>query len=304
MTTTLTVLLYTTVLLLVPIMFAALGEIIAERAGVLNISIEGTMLIGCFAAAGALQLGCSLTVATLVALPVGAAIGALLSWIYITRGVNQIVGGVLFNMLALGVTTSLYVSYFSGTTGVQLFGEVPIPILSRIPIVGPSLFHQPALVYLGILVIPVVHWLLHSSWLGLHMRAAGERPEAVDSAGVGVGGIRAVSLILGSALIALGGAALVVLQSGAFTANMTAGKGFIALAIVMVARWRPWLVVPAAALFAFAESFQYKAQTLGLTAIAPQVWAILPYALTIVAVTFGRTARYPAAIGTSFHRNG
>lgn len=303
MSETITVLLYTTILLLIPVMFAALGELIAERAGILNISIEGVMLFGCFAAAGALQLGWGLTIATLVSLPTGLLLGAGLSWLFITRRVNQIVGGVLFNLLALGVTTSLYVSHFSGNTGGQLFDEVPIPLLSEIPILGPSLFTQPVLVYLGLLVIPLVHFILHSTWYGLHVRAAGERPEAVDSAGVNVSGIRALSLTIGCALIALGGASIVVLQSGAFTANMTAGKGFIALAIVMVARWKPWMVLPAAALFAFAESFQYKAQTLGLVAVAPQIWAILPYLLTIVAVTIGRTARYPAAIGTSFLRD-
>lgn len=304
MSSTIEVLLSTTVLLFVPIMFAALGELVAERAGILNISIEGTMLLGCFSAAGALQLGWGLVAATLVALPLGALVGALLSWLYITRRVNQIVGGVLFNMLALGLTTSLFVSYFSGSRGGQLFEAVPLPLLSEIPILGPSLFDQPVLVYLGVLSIPLVAWLVRSTWFGLHLRAAGERPESVDSVGVDVRSIRSLSLIAGSALIALGGASLVVLQSGAFTSNMTAGKGFIALAIVMVARWRPALVIPAAALFAFAESFQYKAQALGVVAVAPQLWAILPYALTILAVTVGRAARYPAAIGTSFDRNG
>jgi simple sugar transport system permease protein len=300
----LVVLLGSTLLLMTPIMLAALGEIIAERAGVLNISIEGVMLCGCFAAAAALQFGMGLVAAVLVSVPAGLLLGAALSWLYITRRVNQIVGGILFNLLALGLTTMLYVSHFTANTAGAIFQATPIPLLSELPIVGPSLFNQPLFVYLVMLLVPMTHHLLFSTWFGLHTRAAGERPEAVDSAGVSVNAIRGLALTIGCALIALGGAALVVLQSGAFTAGMTAGKGFIALAIAMVARWRPLMTIPAAALFGFAESFQYQAQTLGLEVVPSQLWSMLPYVVTILAVVIGRAARYPAAIGVSYRRAG
>lgn len=299
---TLEVLLASSILLLTPILLAALGETLIERSGVLNIAIEGVMLSGCFIAAGALQLDLGLLVATAVAVPLGALLGLMLAWLFVLRLVNQIVGGVLVNLLLLGLTTILFVTYFDADTSGKIMGRLDVPGLSELPLLGPSLFDQPALVYVAFALVPAVYLLLERSWFGLHCRAAGERPQAVDTVGVNVAGLRVAALALGSALIALGGASLVVLQSGAFTAGMTDGQGFIALAIVMVARWNPLLALPAAALFGLAQSFQFHAQTIGLEAIAPQFWAMLPYLVTIVAVAVGRNAGYPRAIGVPFVR--
>lgn len=292
------------VLLMVPIMLAALGEVIIERSGTLNISIEGVMLSGAFVAAAALQWGVSPWIAVLVAVPSGVLIGALLSWIYVIRRVNQIVGGILFNLLALGLTTMLYVSYFSASTTGSAFESLRIPFLADVPVLGPALFDQPAFVYIAVLLAFAVHYLLFSTWFGLHVRAAGERPVAVDSSGVDVNRVRMMALVIGSVLIVLAGAALVVLHTGTFTPGITAGKGFIAMAIAMVARWKPLLTIPVAALFGLAEAFQFHAQILGLSVIPPQVWAMLPYLITIVAVVIGRAARYPAAIGAPYLRAG
>lgn len=296
------VLLTTALLLTVPLLLATLGEIVTERSGVLNIGIEGVMLFGAFGAAAALQLGLGRTPAVLAALALGAVIGLLLAGLFVARRVNQIVGGVLFNLFALGLTTMLFQSAFDTGRRGSVYADVAIPGLSQIPLVGPALFDQPALVYAAVALAGFVWWLLTRTWLGLHLRAAGERPRALDSAGVSVGGVRTAALVVGCTLTALGGAAIVVLQAGAFTPNITEGSGFIALGIVLVARWSPWWALPAVALFGLAESVKYQAASLGLESIPPEFLAMLPYVVAIVAVTVGTTARYPAALGVPYAR--
>lgn len=296
------VLLATGVLLMTPILLAALGEIIAERSGVLNLSIEGVMLCGCFAAAGVRQLDGSLTLAVLAAVPAGALLGGLLSYVFVRRRVSQIVGGILFNLLALGVTTLLFASSFDGSSEGAVVGAVGLPLLSDLPLVGAPLFDQPLLVYVAIGLAPVLAVILGRTWFGLHLRAAGERPEALDTAGVSVGGVRTGALVVGCALTGLAGGSLVALQAGAFSPGMTEGQGFIALAIAMLARWRPLLAVPAAACFGLTQALQFHAQAVGLEGLPPQFAAMLPYVATIVVIAVGRAAHYPAAVGVPYIR--
>jgi simple sugar transport system permease protein len=243
-----------------------------------------------------------MTVAVIVSVPVGLVVGLVLSFLFVNRAVNQIVGGILFNLFVLGATTVVFASYFD--TGIKggVYDEVSIPLLSGIPVLGPSLFEQPVLVYVAVALMVVMHLLLSHTWFGLHVRAAGERPRAVDTAGVSVPRVRAGALVIGSMFVALGGASIVALEAGSFTPNMTEGRGFIALAIAMLARWNALAAVPAAALFGLAETFQFHAQALDLTAVPPQFWAMLPYVVAIAAVSFGRTARYPAAIAVPYAR--
>lgn len=296
------VLFATAVLLTAPLLLATLGEIVAERAGVINIGIEGVMLFGAFAAAGALQLGISHTPAVIGSVVVGCLLGLLLAFLFVVRRINQIVGGVLFNLFALGLTTLLFTTSFETGASASVYGEVAIPGLSSIPLIGPALFDQPLLVYACVALAGGVWLLLNRTWLGLHLRAAGERPRAVDSAGVSVGGVRTAALVIACALVALGGAAIVVLQSGSFTPNITEGQGFIALGIVLVARWSPWWALPAVALFGLAEGVKYQAGALGLGSVPPELLAMLPYVVAIVTVTVGTAARYPAALGVPYAR--
>jgi ABC-type uncharacterized transport system permease subunit len=289
-------------LLMTPVVLAALGEIVIERAGVLNIGIEGVMLFGAFAAAGVLQLGGDMTIAVLATAPVGIAVGFVLAFLFVTRAVNQIVGGILFNLLVLGATTVVFVSYFDAGQQGGVYRDVEIPLLAELPVLGPSVFTQPALVYIAVGLVAAVYVLLMRTWFGLHVRAVGERPRAVDTAGVSVPGVRTGALVIGCALIALGGASLVALDAGAFTPGMTEGRGFIALAIAMLARWNPLMAIPAAGLFGLADTFQFQAQALDLTSVPAQFWAMLPYIVAIAAVAFGRTAKYPAAIAVPYAR--
>jgi simple sugar transport system permease protein len=296
------VLLTTAVLLTTPLLLASLGEIVAERAGILNIGTEGVMLFGAFAAAGILQLGGGRAGAAAVAVLVGCLLGLLLAGLFVARAVNQVVGGVLFNLLALGLTTALFVSAFETGTPASVAPEVAIPGLSSIPVVGPALFDQPLLVYVAVGLAGAVAYLIGRTWLGLHLRAAGQRPEALDSAGVSVGGIRTAALVIGCALAALGGACIVLLQSGAFTPNLTEGQGYIALGIALLARWSPIWALPAVGIFGLAQGVKYQAGNLGLDSIPPEFLAMLPYAVAIVAVTVGTAARYPAALGIPYSR--
>jgi ABC-type uncharacterized transport system permease subunit len=289
-------------LLMTPIILAAVGEIVTERSGILNIGIEGVMLSGAFAAAAILQLGGSITTAVLLTAPVGLAVGLLLSFLFITRAVNQIVGGILFNLFVLGATTVVFVSYFDAGLEGGVYKDISIPLLSDLPVLGPSLFTQPALVYVAVVLVVAVYYLLMRTWFGLHVRAVGERPRAVDTAGVSVSGVRTGALAIGCTFVALGGASLVALEAGAFTPGMTEGRGFIALAIAMLARWNPLMAIPAAGLFGLAETFQFQAQTLELSSVPAQFWAMLPYLVAIAAVAFGKTARYPAAIAVPYAR--
>jgi general nucleoside transport system permease protein len=299
---TIEILLGGALLLMTPVVLAALGEIVIERAGVLNIGIEGVMLLGAFAAAGVLQLGGGMTVAVLATVPAGIAVGFVVAFLFVTRAVNQIVGGILFNLLVLGATTVVFVSYFDAGLQGGVYGDVEIPVLAQLPVVGPSVFTQPALVYVAVGTVVAVYLLLMRTWFGLHVRAVGERPRAVDTAGVSVPALRTGALVIGCALIALGGASLVALEAGAFTPGMTEGRGFIALAIAMLARWNPLMAIPAAGLFGLADTFQFQAQALDLGSVPAQFWAMLPYVVAIAAVAFGRTARYPAAIAVPYAR--
>lgn len=296
------VLLTSAVMLMTPLLLATLGEIVAERAGVLNIGIEGVMLIGAFCAAGGLQLGAGRTTSAAGTVVVGALVGLVLAYLFVARHVNQVVGGILFNLFALGLTTLLFVSYFDAGLQGGVYERVAVPGLSALPVVGEAVFSQPAFVYVCIALVALVRYLLASTWFGLHLRAAGERPRAVDTAGVSVAGVRTASLVIGCALIALGGASLVVLQSGAFTPEMTEGRGFIALGIALVARWSPWLALPAVGVFGLAEAVRFQAADVGLGSVPPEFLAMLPYVVAIAAVTIGTAARYPAALGVPYTR--
>lgn len=285
-----------------PLLLATLGEIIGERAGILNIGIEGVMLFGAFSAAAAIQLDRSLIEAVLATAVVGLVLGLVLAYLFVNRQVNQVVGGVLFNLFALGLTTLLFKSSFDNRVGSKVYGEAPLPGLSELPLLGDTLFSQPVLVYVCIGLAGVTQYLLMGTWFGLHLRAAGERPRALDTSGVSVAGVRTAALAVGCGLVALGGASLVVLQAGAFTENMTEGRGFIALGIALLVRWRPWWAIPAVLGFGLTQGIQFQADDLGLGSVPPEFLQMLPYLVAIVAVTVGTAARYPAALGVPYQR--
>ena len=287
------------VALMIPLLWAAYGETIIEKAGILNVGIEGVMLFGAFAAA----LGVSTTGSIYVGLGFGVVAGVLcglvLALLYVRLGTDQIVTGIMFNILAFGLTTTLAVKFVTATQ-VKSFAEVDVPGLADLPFFGEVLFRQDVLVFAAFLTAPVVFYLLHRTWYGLYARSASEFPRATESAGLDVWGLRYVAVVFGCVLTAIGGVALFA-SAGGFVSGLTNGRGFIALAIVILARWNPYWVVAASLLFGVSQALQFQADRLGpLAEIPPNLLIAAPYVVTIVAVVVARASRYPAAVGIPF----
>jgi len=286
--------------LAVPILLAALGETVAEKAGVLNVGIEGAMLIGAlFTALIGIQLG-NVPLAILVGATSGLFSGAILAYLYVRRGTDQIVTGLMFNIFALGFTGTLHSRYLAGQNGSTL-GRLEIPLLTDIPWIGDVLGDQNIMLYLAIGLAFGVYWLLNRTWWGLYARSAGERPMAAESGGLDVRRLRYPAVMIGCVLAALGGSALVLSTSGGFVPGMTAGRGFIALGVVVLAKWRPKWVVIYALGFGLTQGLQFLANQLNALASIPgQFWVVLPYVVTTVAVVFAPGSTYPAAVGIPY----
>jgi general nucleoside transport system permease protein len=297
----LSLLLAAAVALAAPLLFAALGETISENAGVINIHLEGMMLMGAFTGVYGAQLSGSTAIGFLCAIAGGVALAALHGVISLVFGANQIVSGVVLNILALGVTSYGLVVLLGSDAGrsVDTLPRVRIPGLASIPVIGEPLFHQNVMVYLAFLLVPVVWWVLRRTGFGLGLQAVGERPHAASSLGVHVGRTRWIALLICGALAGLGGGQLTLAGLGAFTQNVTAGRGFIALAAVVFGGWRPLGVMFAILLFSAADAFQIRAQVLG-SDIPYQFLAMLPYAVTILALALlVRRRRPPSALGVN-----
>ncbi|MCU1497180.1 MAG: branched-chain amino acid transporter permease [Acidimicrobiales bacterium] len=257
-----------------PLLFAATGESVAQRAGVVNIGLEGMMLSGAFAgyaigdAAGGPWWG------ILGALVVGVVVGGLTGLISVVSRADQIVVGVGLNLLALGATSFLFRDGLAQSTPkVGPVGAWPIPLLSDIPGVGGALFAQSPLLYLAVLGIPVVALVLARTNFGISVRAAGDSPAALDTAGVDVVRVRVIATMAAGGFAAVGGASLSVGQLGLFNEDMTAGRGFLALAAVIFGRWRPLPVAAACVLFGMVDALQLRLQAAGV--VPRGVWAVV-----------------------------
>lgn len=286
--------------LMVPMLFAALGELIVEQSGVLNVGIEGVMLFGAFGTAvGVNYFGNSIWMGLLVGIGCGLACGMLLALLYVKLGTDQIITGILFNIFAFGLTTTLAAKYIQASPAAH-FPDWHIPVLKSLPWIGPILFEQDVMVYAAFLAAPLVFYLMRRTWFGLYARSAAEFPRATESAGLNVRWLRYVAVMLGCVLVAVGGSELFA-NSGGFVSGYTNGRGFIALGIVVLARWNPFATVAAALLFGVAQALQFQSQNLGFVSHVPShVLVALPYLVTIAAVVLARGSRYPAAVGVPF----
>ena len=282
-----------------PLALAALGEAVVERSGVINIGLEGVIIAGAFgsvAVAGAAGVGGAFA----VAIGAGVMAAALLALFVVTLHADQIVSGTALTLLALGVTGLLYRAVF-GTTGVALtiptVGPISIPLLSSIPIVGHALFAQPITTYIAYVLAPLLAWWLSRTQAGLALRAVGENPAAATAAGISRGRVQWLALLFGGALGGLSGGCLVLAQVGTFAEGMSAGRGFIAIAIVALGRWSPIGIGLAAALFGAASALQFLFQSLGWT-VPYQLFLAFPYVLTLSALAGVAGKRGPpAALG-------
>lgn len=290
----------TSLQLMVPILFASLGEILVERSGVLNVGIEGVMLIGAFTTAlVGIETG-NVGLGMLAGFGSGLLCGAALSALYVRIGTDQVVTGLMFNILAIGLTALLRDQLIGGQVGPTLRG-LSVPVLGRIRFVGDVLAQQNALLWAGIALTPVVAVALYRTWWGLQVRAAGERPGALAASGHDVWRTRYAAVTLGCGLSSLGGTALVLSSSGGFVPDMVAGRGFIALGVVVLARWRPGIALLGAAVFGLAQSLQFLASQIDALAGVPrEFWLAAPYVATIFVVVFSLQSRYPAAVGVPY----
>ncbi len=288
-----------------PLLLAALGETFSERSGVLNIGIDGTMLLGALTSyLVGLWTGSPWT-GLAAAIAVGIASNVFLAWMYVHVQANQVVVGIIFNILALGVSSYTYRLGMEGVTGpqkVDMFEPIAIPGLSAIPILGPILFNQSILLYLTLALVAVAAFVLYRSRFGLQLRAVGENPRAASAAGISIVRMRYAGVLLSGAAAGAAGAYLVLVQVGLFRETIVAGQGFIALAIVIFGRWDPWKAALAALVFGAADALQLSLQLFDV-GLPPQLLLCLPYALTILAMSgiFGKTQQ-PEALMTLYRR--
>ena len=283
----------------VPLALAALGELLVERTGLINIGLEGAILAGAFGAlVGASHQGVMLGFAG--AIVAGVLVAMLFAALVVWARADQIITGTALTLLSVGATGTLYRAIY-GSSGVAL--SIPtsapfsIPGLARLPMIGTALFAQPPVTYIVYVIAPCMAWWLARTHAGLALRAIGERPDAAEAAGVAVDRVRTLAILCGGALGGLAGGTLVLAQAGTFAEGMSAGRGFIAIAIVVLGRWTPLGVVGGALLFGAASALQFAFQAMGWNA-PYQVFLAVPYLLTLAALAsaVGR-ARAPESLG-------
>lgn len=287
-----------------PLVFAALGELITEKSGVLNLGVEGMMLLGAIAAFAGATTGGSLALGVVCGALAGAATAALFAVLTLSLLANQVATGLALTIFGAGLSALVGQGYVNRTlTGLQ---PLAIPGLSRIPLLGPVLFTQNALVYLSLLAVAGIHWFLYRTKAGLVLRAVGESPESAHAVGYRVIPIRYLATLFGGALAGVAGAYLAVAYTPMWVEQLTAGRGWIALALVVFATWRPERVLGGAYLFGGVTILQLHAQALGL-AVPSQLLSMLPYLATIaVLVVISRDVQVirvnaPASLGKPFH---
>ena len=285
-----------------PLIFGTLGELFCERAGILNLGIEGTLLFGAFVGFAAAGASGSLWVGVLAALFAGMLCGLLMGLFTVKLGVNQHVSGLGITLLLTGL------SYFSFRL---IYGAQTLPpsikpfdtthLLGGVPVLG-DILNQYMLTYIAFALIPVVWWVVYRSNFGLHMRAVGENPEAADAAGVNVYRTRYLALAIGGGLMAVGGAFLSVGQLGAFTFGIINGRGWVCIALIIFGNWEPVRVLWGALLFGLMFALQLRLQSTGLK-LPYEVFLALPYLVTIAVLALaGRNTSVPSAILKPYKR--
>jgi len=291
----------------VPLIFAAQGELLAERAGVLNIGLEGLMLCGAFTGAAVAAAAGSPWIGLAAGMSVGALLAAAFGLLVVLRGADQVVAGIALNLLALGLTGVLYhaaasASGVSGSLAAPTFHDFPLAGLAAIPLVGRAFFERNVLCYLAYALTPAVAFFLYHTRAGLRWRATGEHPLAAETAGANVARVRMAAVTACGALAAAGGVYLSIGHLDRFGENMVAGRGFIALAIVILGRWNPWGALAAGLFFGLAQGLQLALGARG-TGLPYQFLLALPYVATIAALLlrFGRV-RPPARLAEPYRR--
>jgi ABC-type uncharacterized transport system permease subunit len=289
------------------VLFATIGEILAERSGVLNLGVEGMMLMGAFTGFAATCAFQSLLLGVLAAMAVGGTLSLIHGFFSITLKVNQVVSGLALTLLGIGLSNFLG-RPFIGKVSLK-FEPFSVFPLNRIPIVGDLFFTHPALVYVAYVLVPAAYFFLYKTRYGLELRAVGENPAAADAVGIRVFHLRYVYTFMGGTLAGLGGAYLSLTYTPGWKEQMTGGQGWIAIALVIFAMWDPLRAALGALLFGFINAFQFYCQAAGLTVIPSYILRMLPYLFTIgvlILITRSEKVRKrvgaPAALGVPFER--
>jgi simple sugar transport system permease protein len=288
-----------------PFLLASLGETIGQRSGVLNLGVDGIMLLGAFTSYYvALETG-NLTLAILAGIVVGAACGVATAFISVTLRAEQGISGIGVYLFALGLTSLLFLKLVGTPVPIDQPGEIAIPYLSELPFLGETLFQQDLLVYVAFALVPIVAFVLNRTTFGLNVNAAGENPAAADSLGVSVARTRYATVTIGSTLAGLGGATLLV-DVGIFQQNITNAAGFIAVALVYFGGWRPLGVLLGSLLYGMTQALVLSWKGLGIIPVSlSDLAATAPAVITVVALlTVARRFRQPAALATPYIRGG
>jgi len=285
-----------------PYLYAAIGETFGQRSGVLNLGVDGQMLLGAFTAFYvAIKTG-NLWLGILAAMIVGALMGLAMAFVTVNLHAEQGISGIGFYLFGLGLSDLLFQKLLGTVETVKGFPKVDIPFLSDLPVVGEIFFRQNILVYIAFALVPIAWFILNKTTLGLKIKAVGENPEAADSLGVSIARIRYFTIILGGTLSGVAGASMSIALLNVFQQNMTSGLGFIAVALVYFGAWRPWGVLGGALLFSLVNSLQLWIQVLGIP-VPSDIAVMMPYILTIlVLVATVSRVRAPSALTKPFER--
>jgi len=288
-----------------PIIFATLGEILSERAGVLNLGIEGIMLMGAMTGFLVTFSSGSLWLGVLAGAGVGMLLGLLMAFLAVYLGLSQHVSGLGITLFATGLAMFIYRLHFGSPTVppiIQPFKQITIPLLSKIPVIGPGLFTQYSLTYIAWLLIPIISILLYRTKIGLKIRTVGENPVVADTVGVNVLLTRTLCLVVGGALMGVGGAFLTLAHQNMFLIDVIGGRGWVAIAMVIFGNWDPFKGAFGALIFGFLDGLQLRLQGMGI-AVSFHVFLMIPYLLTIVAlISVSRKASVPAGLLKPYRR--
>ncbi|MBD9596656.1 ABC transporter permease [Ensifer sp. ENS05] len=285
-----------------PLIFASIGEVFSERAGVLNIGLEGTMLVGAFCGFAAAAATGNIPLGLLAGVAGGMVFGLVFAVFTITIKADQIVVGAALNLLGMGLTAFLFRTYYVSTgKGIEIAQPVHTPWLSDLPFLGEAFFRQNLIVYSTVLVAILATLVLYRTSFGLTLRAVGEHPKAVDVAGRSVVGYRYAAVLVGTGLAGLGGAFLTLGHSNQFVEGITSGRGFIALAVVVFARWSPIGAFFVSLLFGLFYALQLMLQAQASIVVPYQALQALPYIMTIVTlVAFRGKGAAPSKLGQPY----
>jgi len=295
-----------TVRLATPLIIATLGETFSERGGILNLGIEGTMILGAFSGFIVTYFSGNLYLGLIAATFSGILLGLLMAFMTVTLGTSQHVSGLAITIFASGLPFFIYRLIFGSPTSpptIELFETLQIPLLSKIPLVGNAIFNQSILTYVAFILVPISTYIIFKTSFGLNLRAIGENPEAADAAGINVYLTRYVALIISGGLMGLAGSFFTLVQFNMFLTGIVGGRGWVCIALVIFANWIPKKVLFGALLFAGIEALQLRLQAIGFFRIPFQIFLTTPYIFTIVALIFiARNASYPSALLKPYRR--